>query len=311
MGLQALLKYLPFRPAEAVFEPITIRDMVKEAVPAKNVRKAAVKNNYREKIEELFRFHNIPEKYHAKLLKNLDNVNFANVNSALEMIAIRTFKFEPLKFTQSKPILVLGMPGIGKTASIAKMATEAKYYGRKVNVITTDIKRAGGVEQLKNFCRLLEVEMKVARSPKQLMEALRGKENEITLIDSAGANPYDSRDVELLKDLLEAGDIEPIFVLQAGGDADEAVDLARNLKRLGVKRMIVTKVDSAKRFGGMLSAALENDLTFANFSATSNIGKGLEPMTPKAMTSQLLKAYVVESRIELPVEITETRKASK
>lgn len=312
MGLQALLKYLPFRPAEAEFEPITIRDMVKEAVPAKNIRKTAIKNNYRDKIEELFRFHNIPEQYHNLMLKNLDNVNFANVNSALEMIAIRTFKFEPLKFNQSKPLMVLGMPGIGKTASIAKMATEAKYYGRKVNVITTDIKRAGGVEQLKNFCRLLEIELKVARNPKQLMEALHKKENEITLIDSAGANPYDGRDVELLKDLLQAGDIEPIFVLQAGGDADEAVDLARNLKTLGVKRMIVTKVDSAKRFGGMVAAALENDLTFANFSATSSIAKGLEPMTPKAMTSQLLKAYVVENRIEpLTAEVKEQKRAAK
>ena len=298
MGLQALLKYLPFRPAEAEFEPISFKDAVQAAVPAKNIRKTAIKNNYQAKIEELLRFHNIPEKYHGRMLKNLDNVNFANVNSALEMIAIRTFKFEPLKFSQSKPLMVLGMPGIGKTASIAKMATEAKYYGRKVNVITTDIKRAGGVEQLKNFCRLLEVELTVARNPKQLMAALKGKEDEITLIDSAGANPYDARDIELLKDLLGAGNIEPIFVLQAGGDADEAAELAQNLKHLGVKRMIVTKVDSAKRFGGMIAAALENDLVLANFSATSNIGKGLEPMTPKSMTSQLLKAYVVENKVE-------------
>lgn len=300
MGLQALFnKYLPFRPAEAIFEPISFRDAVKDAVPASSLKKSALRkpvNNYRERIEELFEFHNIPEKYHAMLLKNLDNVNYANVNSALEMMAIRTFKFEPLKFTQSKPLMVIGMPGIGKTASIAKMATEAKYYGRKVNVITTDIKRAGGVEQLKNFCRLLEVDLKVARNPKQLKDLLKDKKDEITLIDSAGANPYDADDVSLLKSLLDSADIEPIFVLQSGGDADDAVELAQSLKPLGIKRMIVTKVDSAKRYGGMIAAALENDLTFCNFSATSNIGKGLEPMTPKALTAQLLKAYVVEKK---------------
>lgn len=304
MRIQAVLqKYFSFRPAEAEFEPITLRDIVKEAVPASSIRPAARKvavkkpvNNYRERLVELFKFHNIPQKHHAILLKNLDNVNYANVNSALEMIAIRSFKFEPLKFKQSKPIMVIGMPGIGKTASIAKMAAEAKFYNRPVNIITTDIKRAGGVEQLQDFCRVLGVKMQIARNPKQLKEALKGKEKEITLIDSAGANPYDENDIELLRDLLKAGDIEPLFVLQAGGDADEAAELATSIKTLGTKRMVITKLDSAKRLGGMIAAALENDIALASFSSTPNVGKGLEPMTPKALSSQLLKAFVVEDK---------------
>lgn len=300
MRIQAVLqKYFSFRPAEAEFEPITLKDIVKEAVPASNIRKAVIKkpvNNYRDKLADLFRFHNIPEKYYTQLLKNLDNVNYANVNSALEMIAIRSFKFDPLKFKQTKPLMVIGMPGIGKTASIAKMAAEAKFYDRKVNIITTDIKRAGGVEQLQNFCRILGVEMQIARNPKQLKDALKGKEKEITLIDSAGANPYDENDIELLKDLLKSGEIEPIFVLQAGGDADDAAELAKNMKDLGAKRMVITKLDSAKRLGGVVAAALGNDIALASFSATPNVGKGLEPMTPKALSSQLLKAFVVEDK---------------
>lgn len=300
MKIQAVLqKYFSFRPAEAEFEPITLKDIVKEAVPQSSIRKSALKkpvNNYKERLAELLKFHNIPQKYHTRLLKNLDNVNYANVNSALEMIAIRSFKFSPLKFKQSKPLMVIGMPGIGKTASIAKMAAEAKFYNRPVNIITTDIKRAGGVEQLQDFCRVLGVHMEIARNPKQLKAALKGREKEITLIDSAGANPYDESDLELLRELLKAGDIEPIFVLQAGGDADDAADLAKNMKSLGAERMIITKLDSAKRLGGLVAAALENELALANFSATPNVGKGLEPMTPKALSSQLLKAFVVEDK---------------
>jgi flagellar biosynthesis protein FlhF len=298
MGLQSFLKYLPFRPAEAEFEPILLKDIVR----VENIRKTPPLkkpiNNYRDKIVELFDFHNLPAEYYNALLKNLDKANFANVNSALETIIIRSFKCEPLKFTQPKPLMVVGMPGIGKTASIAKMATEAKYYDRKVNVITTDIKRAGGVEQLKNFCRILGVEMQLARNPKQLAKALEGKEDQITLIDSAGANPYVESDIELLGELLKVADIEPIFVLQAGGDPDDAVDMGQNLKKLGINRMIVTKIDSARRIGGMLATALENDLTFANFSSTSSIGKGLDPYTPKALVSQLFKAFVVEEKEE-------------
>ena len=291
MRLQNILtKYIGFPRLVAVNEFVPTNLVGK---PAKDDIAA---NNYRAKIVKLLKFHNLPEIFHPKMLMNLDRVNYANVNSALEIMAIRSFKFSPLKFSQKKPLMVVGLPGIGKTSAISKMAAEAMAYNKKVHIITTDTKRAGGVEHIANFADVLGTTFEIARTPAELKAALKKHKDSINLIDSAGANPYDVRDLVVLRDFINVADIEPIYVMQAGGDVEEAIDLANLLSDLHIERMIVTKTDSARRLGSVLATALHNNYTLANFSSSSNVGRGLDAYSPKTLAIQLLKSYVVEDR---------------
>lgn len=55
--------------------------------------------------------------------------------------------------------MLIGPPGAGKTLTIAKLATRSTPSGRKVGVITTDTARAGGIDQLAAFTKLLKLKL--------------------------------------------------------------------------------------------------------------------------------------------------------
>lgn len=251
------------------------------------------KEDSQKKIEtdliKTLRFHKLPIKIIEELIPHLAGQDFLNQQAALEHALFKQFKFSPLHHTQERPIMLVGMPGIGKTLAISKMMTEAIFEDRKVNVITTDIKRAGGVEQLTAFTNILKIDLQFAKSPSELEAELAKNKEGITLIDSYGVNPYDRKEVETLLDLLAVGDIEPILVVPAGGDVEEIVDMTRALRDVGAERLIITKADSARRFGSLVTAARILGLSFANFSDAPNVVNSLEPVTPKALAELIMR----------------------
>lgn len=250
--------------------------------------KLAAVPKFHSQIAEMFKFHNIPNDIARNLLTHLTD-NHKKIESALEEIFSKAYKFSPLKFDIKKPLMVVGMPGIGKTLSLSKMATEATFYDRKINVISTDIKRAGGVEQLTAFTKILGIQLVICRNPEELKEEIEKKKDGITLIDTAGANPYDQAELNGTRDLLEVCHAEPILVIQAGGDVSEAIDIANAFKFTHATRMLITKADTARRMGSIFAVAENNKLAFSNFSGTPNVGKGLAPVTPKALAELILR----------------------
>lgn len=239
-------------------------------------------------LTEIFKFHKIPSNTAKLMLSKLDG-SAKTIEEALEQILKSSFSYEPLKFNIKKPLMVVGMPGIGKTLAISKMATEASFHSKKLHVISTDIKRAGGVEQLTAFTKILGIELTIARNPQELKNELEKARDGITLIDTAGANPYDQYELDSTRELLSVGDVEPILVIQAGGDVEEAVDIANSFKFAKARRMLITKADSARRLGSIFAAVENNALAFSNFSGTPNVGKGLEPVTPNSLAKLILK----------------------
>ncbi|MFX8968849.1 hypothetical protein ABTN10_19230, partial [Acinetobacter baumannii] len=91
-----------------------------------------------------------------------------------------------------------------------KLATRAVLAGRPVGVITTDTARAGGVDQLQAFTRLLKIRLMAVEDPAALVDALtvqRGVDQ--VIIDSAGRNPFDPEDMADLSDFIIAANAEP------------------------------------------------------------------------------------------------------
>ena len=63
--------------------------------------------------------------------------------------------------------------------------------------------------------------------------------------------------------------------------------MAKAFRHLGAERMIITKADSARRFGGVLTVARIMKLQFANFSGTPSVAKTLEPISAEALAELL------------------------
>lgn len=200
------------------------------------------------------------------------------------------FNFAPLpkQATQNAQMMV-GSPGAGKTLAIAKMAARGTINGLKIGVISCDTVRAGGVEQLAAFTDLLKVPLKRAETPadlKAILADMRGFDQ--VLIDTPGVNPFDKNDIRTLARLIGAGDITPTMILPAGTDTDEAAEMARVFSTIGTQGVLPTRVDIARRLGGLLSAAHYGNLHFTDASHTPKVADGLFAMTPKDLSRMLM-----------------------
>lgn len=194
-------------------------------------------------------------------------------------------KFQPLP--ADKPLMLVGPSGAGKTLCTAKFATQATLAKRTPTVISTDIERAGGLEQLAAFTRLLKVNLVEIEDCHALRDIVGLQQGNPIFIDTSGGNPFDKRDRQTLADVIAAVG-EATLVVPAGMDAAEAVDLAQEFKSLGATRMIVTRVDTVRRLGSLLRLAYDSHLPLSCYSASSRVTEPPLSLNPVALARLVL-----------------------
>ena len=213
----------------------------------------------------------------------------ASPATALAAALDACLRFEPVGERTERPLMLVGAPGAGKTITVAKLAAQARFDGRAVRVITTDTVKSGGASQLEALADALRVGLRTAADPVELAAAVAGAaDGELTVIDSAGVNPFVAEELTQLARFLEAARAEPVFVLAAGADIVDAAEAATAFAGLGCRRTIVTRLDIARRLGSVLGAARIAALALAEASTAPTIGSGLEPLSPAVVARLLL-----------------------
>lgn len=211
------------------------------------------------------------------------------------------YPFEPVVADEQRRVIVMvGPPGAGKTVSIAKLATRAVMAGKRVRLITADITRAGGIQQLESLANILKLRLTTIEAPHRLAAiAAAAQPGELMLIDSPGVNPYSAGDRRELAALIKSSEAEPVLVIPAGGDMIDTVDMANVFRDLGCNRVIVTRLDMVRRLGSVLTAADQLELSFAEAGVGPAIANGLSPFTPVMLARLLLPQAAEASRTSI------------
>lgn len=243
-----------------------------------------------EELTDIMIRHGVPEDVTDMILSCATVMGLAQPHIALIAALEHLFAFRPLPVkAHRKALMMVGMPGSGKTLATAKIAARGVMNGLRVAVITCDTIRAGGIEQLASFTKLLQVPLLKSVSPADLKKCLeKTKGADLVLIDTGGLNPFNTSEIKDLARLIAAGDIDPVLVMPAGGDAEESGDVARIFATLGVRWMLPTRLDIARRFGGLLQAAYSGGLSFADASSTPQVADGLTPLDPQRLCALLM-----------------------
>lgn len=243
-------------------------------------------------LQEVLDYHRVP----APLIEKLYTVaRVLEANSTLLALtgALHTgFRFAPLPATQeSIPFMLVGPPGAGKTSTLAKLAARAIMNGQPAALITTDTAHTGAAEQFASYAKLLRMDFWSADNAASLRAALAASHGKpLTLIDTTGANPFDAEDFSRLTDLIGAAKAEPVLVLPAGMDPAEAAETAEAFLPLGITRLITTRLDTARRLGGLLAASDAANLSLSEAGTGPQIAGGLFPLNPAALARALTTA---------------------
>jgi flagellar biosynthesis protein FlhF len=253
--------------------------------------------------------HGTPPELVDRILNSVAAQAVSDPHMALAGALQSIFKFLPLPESgnQSRPIMLIGPPGGGKTSAAAKMAARAVIAGHSIRLITTDTVRAQGIEQLESYATRLGLNVVPAPDPLALIEAIENSHPEdLIVIDTMGVNPYSPEDMGKLVDLTSAIAVEPILVLTAGRDPIEATEIVKAYGEVAPSRMLVTGLDMVRRLGSVLASIDTSGLAFSDVSPTPNIVNGMRPMNQVSLSRLLLPSEPAQT-----VDIASTRSSRR
>ena len=172
--------------------------------------------------------------------------------------------------------------------------------GYRPLVITADEQRAGAIEQLAAFTRLLGLTLIAAGRPEMLARALARREAlSPVLIDAPGLDLLDPAQDALQGELIAASGACPVLVLPAGLDPAEAEEVAAAQALHGVQLLVPTRLDRTARLGGVLAACHGAGLALTEAGVGTDVADGLARLTPVTLAARL--AAIVPTHRQAPI----------
>ena len=164
---------------------------------------------------------------------------------------------------------VIGVNGVGKTTSIAKLANRLQGEGKSVVLVAGDTFRAAAIEQLGTWADRLGVHMvKHAANADpgavvfDAMEHAKAKKIDVVIVDTAGRLHTKSNLMEELKkvrriaDKQSGGVAEALLVLDATVGQNGLAQARAFQEAMGATGVILTKLDGTAK-GGIVIAIQE------------------------------------------------------
>lgn len=199
-------------------------------------------------------------------------------------------------------LLVVGVNGVGKTTSIAKLADYFKRQGRSVMLAAGDTFRAAAIDQLKLWSDRVGVPI-VAQNPGSdpgsvvfdAIGAARGRGADLLIIDTAGRLHTKVNLMEELKKIrrvLERQNVQHVrtlLVLDASTGQNAIVQGRAFKEAIGLDGLVLAKLDGTAK-GGVVFAIVDELEIPVLFVGTGEQLGDISEFEPEAFVRALFKA---------------------
>lgn len=221
----------------------------------------------------------------------LDNL-LANVYQKI-ILKLGQPKTIELEENKTKVIFFIGPTGVGKTTTIAKIASTLKLNKKaKVAMVTSDTYRIAAVEQLRTYANILSVPMQVIYTPEEMETAREEfKDYDVVLVDTAGRSHKSAEqrtDLDKLIHSVEEDVREVYLVMSATTKYADLVRITEAYSEIANYRVIFTKLDETGSIGNVLNIRM---LTGADLSYTTcgqNVPDDIGKLDTQETAKQLL-----------------------
>ncbi len=225
--------------------------------------------------------HRLLDGHRRTLLEAASACGLADPEAALAHALARLGRFATRAALTRGRFALVGEPGGGKTSLLARLAAAARIEGRSVCVATLDGERAGTRARTEALLAPLGLEL---AEP----DALASAPAELVLLDTAGIDPFDGAALARLVERADALGLAPVLVLPALHDALDAFEIAANFRALGCERAVITRLDTARRLGGVVGL-LAAGPALAGVTTGPRLARTLRSLTPAALARLLIQ----------------------
>lgn len=244
----------------------------------------------------------VDEVYINQLLEDVMKV--ARKGSSMDFILSHVYQKMILKFGNPHVITAgekgpqiaffIGPTGVGKTTTIAKIASKFKVeQGKKVAFLTADTYRISATEQLRTYANILDAPLSVIYAPEELNAAVsKMADYDLIFVDTAGFSHKNEAQREDTKKLLQMIDAEyqtiVYLVLSATTkyrDLKEICDIYRSISDYS---LIFTKLDETSAYGNLLNIKLYADADISYMTNGQNVPDDIAVFQSQEIVKKLL-----------------------
>ena len=232
---------------------------------------------------------------------NIDNI----ISAIYQKIILKLGEPEAVNTDNGRTaVFFLGPTGVGKTTTIAKLASEFKLNkGLKVALITADTYRIAAVEQLNTYAGILDVPVSVIFTPEELVEALnKYSDYDLILIDTAGRSHRNTEQVGELEQLLEVTEkaeldinIVKYLVMSATTKYRDLLNITDAYKDIKDFRLLFTKLDETNAYGNILNIRIHTGEPLSYITSGQAVPEDISVVDVQDLAKRLIIGEVKDS----------------
>ncbi|MGD9715495.1 MAG: signal recognition particle protein [Sulfuricurvum sp.] len=240
----------------------------------------------------------------------------ASLHALLEVPGKSGFVYAPVAPTV---ILMTGLQGSGKTTTTGKLANWLKVrQKKKVLVVAADLQRLAAVEQLRQVCGAIDVELYADDATKNPVEVVKGAMEharralvDVVLIDTAGRLAIDEALMGELAEVKAAANPHEIFYVADSLAGQDAVRTAATFnEKIGIDGVILTKYDGDSKGGVALGIASQIQVPL-RFIGSGEKMEDLEIFLPDRIVNRLMGLGDIEGLAEKTASVIDEKKAKQ
>lgn len=231
-----------------------------------------------------------------ELIQNKDLTIDHVLSNIYQRMILKLGQAKIISESKKKPKIVyfIGPTGVGKTTTLAKIASKFHVEGnKKIVMLTADTYRIAAAEQLKTYANILGVPFQVIYSSNEIGSIVDQYKNyDFILVDTAGhshKNKEQTNDVgELIHSLDDKYEKEVFLVISAATKYSDLIKIVDAYQDILEFNLIFTKLDETTSLGNILNIKMYSNKELSYVTSGQNVPDDIEVFDAQNLVKQLL-----------------------
>lgn len=198
---------------------------------------------------------------------------------------------------RTKIVAIVGVTGVGKTTTVAKLAAEFSIHQKKKVAMITIDERKGAFEQVRFFSKAISavsqipIPAELVYEPNELRVLLNSFSGyDVIFLDTVGTPQFNEIQMKRLSEFLAVcPDTENYLVLSCPTRDRDLLDILRRFDQVRFDRIIFTKADECSSFGHIFNVLMYAKKPISYLTVGQRVPEDIEVASSDRLAELIIK----------------------